>query len=552
MIKIKNPELESEPESHLSSLFLPKGILNIEEEDRKLRNTLLEDNLNQDAWTRGNSAVSDKMQPSMIMIIEGLPSDITEREFGTLFTFVEGFEGSEVHKHSLELTIGLAVFRSEQIATRIQKQLSTLRPFNEQLKIRIVNESDLANMPLLKTNLFQTVKTQAGRYPLGWTQRDTSRFAASFNNGLNMSFNTFVQPKSSNNSLSSSDNVQKIWSTPSSPQLSYKTSSDRFESSNSNGLQRENGLNRFLPLDTHNLRHNSISQFKFSSDQSESPTLFSTTSSPRASSEGYSTVPQSAGGVFNPLGKIGASIPSGMSTSQNAFHGHNMNNPAGLQDLNGKPRAFMPSVNTNPADQNPPCNTIYVGNLPQSTSEEELKSIFSRQRGYKRLCFRTKSNGPMCFVEFEDIEYATMAMNALQGYLLSTSVKGGIRLSYSKNPLGVRSSQNPANNQPQQAQSGLMQSAQQQHQMALKSVHGNVSALHIGANGSMHRFYQSPVTQVAGNGLSNGASQFYTTGKLPMTLDDSMTSGHFSPRSGFVSAVSTTQSMSTPPMSFAG
>ena len=59
------------------------------------------------------------------------------------------------------------------------------------------------------------------------------------------------------------------------------------------------------------------------------------------------------------------------------------------------PRHSFPPVN--PADQNPPCNTLYVGNLPIDTSEDELKAMFSKQRGYKRLCFRTKQNGPMCF-----------------------------------------------------------------------------------------------------------------------------------------------------------
>jgi RNA recognition motif-containing protein len=96
----------------------------------------------------------------------------------------------------------------------------------------------------------------------------------------------------------------------------------------------------------------------------------------------------------------------------------------------------------NPADQNPPCNTLYVGNLPMDTSEDELKSIFMRARGYKRLCFRIKSNGPMCFVEFDDTTYATQALNELYGHPLHNSVKGGIRLSYSKNPLGVRSQAN--------------------------------------------------------------------------------------------------------------
>ncbi|CCU79863.1 unnamed protein product [Blumeria hordei] len=93
----------------------------------------------------------------------------------------------------------------------------------------------------------------------------------------------------------------------------------------------------------------------------------------------------------------------------------------------------------NPADQNPPCNTLYVGNLPIDTSEDELKAMFSKQRGYKRLCFRAKQNGPMCFVEFEDISFATKALHELYGYPLHNSVKGGIRLSFSKNPLGVRS-----------------------------------------------------------------------------------------------------------------
>ncbi|CAD0086506.1 unnamed protein product [Aureobasidium mustum] len=93
----------------------------------------------------------------------------------------------------------------------------------------------------------------------------------------------------------------------------------------------------------------------------------------------------------------------------------------------------------NPADQNPPCNTLYVGNLPLNTSEDELKSLFSKSRGFKRLCFRTKQNGPMCFVEFEDTSYASHALHELYGVQLHNSYKGGIRVSFSKNPLGVRS-----------------------------------------------------------------------------------------------------------------
>ncbi|KAA8892959.1 hypothetical protein FN846DRAFT_981129 [Sphaerosporella brunnea] len=63
----------------------------------------------------------------------------------------------------------------------------------------------------------------------------------------------------------------------------------------------------------------------------------------------------------------------------------------------------------NPADQNPPCNTLYVGNLPAQTSET-----------------------------IEDTHYATKALTSC-----------GVRLSFSKNPLGVRST--PAASNPNAA-----------------------------------------------------------------------------------------------------
>ncbi|KAK5998847.1 Cell wall integrity protein scw1 [Cladobotryum mycophilum] len=110
---------------------------------------------------------------------------------------------------------------------------------------------------------------------------------------------------------------------------------------------------------------------------------------------------------------LGSLSPASLANSINGYPGSSQ------QPLQPQSYRFPP---VNPADQNPPCNTLYVGNLPMDTSEEELKAMFSKQRGYKRLCFRTKANGPMCFVEFEDCQ-------------------GGIRLSFSKNPLGVRSGQ---------------------------------------------------------------------------------------------------------------
>jgi hypothetical protein len=139
---------------------------------------------------------------------------------------------------------------------------------------------------------------------------------------------------------------------------------------------------------------------------------------------GHSGLSTSHSSTMSPLNGAGA---MGFGMGSNHFQRHN----------------FPP---VNPADQNPPCNTLYVGNLPIDTSEEELKAMFSKQRGYKRLCFRTKQNGPMCFVEFEDVSFATKALHELYGHPLHNSVKGGIRLSFSKNPLGVRSGQTPGQN----------------------------------------------------------------------------------------------------------
>ncbi|KAI0307227.1 hypothetical protein B0F90DRAFT_540106 [Multifurca ochricompacta] len=120
-------------------------------------------------------------------------------------------------------------------------------------------------------------------------------------------------------------------------------------------------------------------------------------------------------------------------------------------------------------DQNPPINTLYVGNLPSSSPppgygpnhlEDSLRNLFSNQPGFRKLCFRQKSNGPMCFVEFVDVQHATKALNELYGSTLGGLVKGGgIRISYSKNPLGVRTPTNPANGSAQQPLTGLTASS---------------------------------------------------------------------------------------------
>ncbi|BGP12387.1 hypothetical protein JCM10213_002008 [Rhodosporidiobolus nylandii] len=134
------------------------------------------------------------------------------------------------------------------------------------------------------------------------------------------------------------------------------------------------------------------------------------------------------------------------------------------QGLGSPPLSYAPGLGViprtqNPADMNAPKNTLYVGGLPAvlpsltgpfsaSHLEDSLRNAFSRCPGFKRLQFRSKSNGPIVFVEFLDTAHATRAMQELYGHTLGGLVKGGIRLSYSKNPLGVRSNGMPSGNPP--------------------------------------------------------------------------------------------------------
>ncbi|GJN92161.1 hypothetical protein Rhopal_005191-T1 [Rhodotorula paludigena] len=145
--------------------------------------------------------------------------------------------------------------------------------------------------------------------------------------------------------------------------------------------------------------------------------------------------------------------------------------------LGGVPRT------QNPADMNAPKNTLYVGGLPAvlpsltgpfsaSHLEDSLRNAFSRCPGYKRLQFRYKSNGPIVFVEFVDTPHATRAMQELYGHTLGGLVKGGIRLSYSKNPLGVRSNGLPSGNPPPLDPSNPLAQQQPQQQGGIPSSQG--------------------------------------------------------------------------------
>ncbi|KAG8191364.1 hypothetical protein JTE90_006108 [Oedothorax gibbosus] len=88
-----------------------------------------------------------------------------------------------------------------------------------------------------------------------------------------------------------------------------------------------------------------------------------------------------------------------------------------------------------------PCSTLFVANLGQFVSEQELKDLFGSFPGFCRLRMHNKGGAPVAFVEYQDIRLATHALQALQGYVLFSSDRGGLRIEYAKNKMGEVSCQ---------------------------------------------------------------------------------------------------------------
>eukprot|EP01099_Mayorella_cantabrigiensis_P001499 TRINITY_DN165_c0_g1_i2.p2 TRINITY_DN165_c0_g1~~TRINITY_DN165_c0_g1_i2.p2 ORF type:complete len:316 (-),score=56.20 TRINITY_DN165_c0_g1_i2:154-1101(-) len=96
--------------------------------------------------------------------------------------------------------------------------------------------------------------------------------------------------------------------------------------------------------------------------------------------------------------------------------------------------------------RNPPCNTLFVGNLGTGTSEQELREVFGRYPGFRRLRLNSKpgpNGGAVCFVEYQDAACSTHSMNGLQGWPPRSSDRpGGMRIEYAKNRMGEMSQRN--------------------------------------------------------------------------------------------------------------
>lgn len=105
--------------------------------------------------------------------------------------------------------------------------------------------------------------------------------------------------------------------------------------------------------------------------------------------------------------------------------------PAPLPAHNG----YAPVQNNK---DNPPCNTLFIGNLGENVIEEEVRNTFSVQPGFKQMKILRQERNTVCFIEFNDVASATNVHQNLQGAVIPSSGRGGMRIQYSKNPFGRR------------------------------------------------------------------------------------------------------------------
>lgn len=434
---------------------------------------------------------------SFTIRIRNLPNDLTLREAYCIFTFAKDFLNLELFSDSSNNLVLLARFTTLSSASNYSHFLESNRIFGPTypfyLKVELIDDQQLQqqpqekqsiNTPTASSSATTNNASQSGKRPSVGNQK--SRFLFSDPFGNEPIHESIIESNSSitnNNGLGMRDPWQGVPQTaPGEQQLhhtqrSYQPQPQSLNPSNSAGSLL-NGptagpVGQFSTPQTPSLgdwdrSRRSNSAFFNGPSANSVPNTGNAASAPNNNSNGNnnnSNNNSSTNPTPSPL--LTGQLPNGLMPSHlslnNGSGGNNSTSNTTSQtnsqiDISLLARVPPP---VNPADQNPPCNTLYVGNLPPDATESELRELFSPQKGFRRLSFKNKnqvnsnnpnssnslqnnnSHGPMCFVEFEDANHATMALADLYGCQLprhngAISTKGGIRLSYSKNPLGVR------------------------------------------------------------------------------------------------------------------
>jgi hypothetical protein len=98
--------------------------------------------------------------------------------------------------------------------------------------------------------------------------------------------------------------------------------------------------------------------------------------------------------------------------------------PGGFQDRN---------------QTNPPCNTLFIGNLSPAIDDPAIESYFRNIKGDAFVTCKVNRSNPArvsAFVQFTDVAAASEVHDTQQGKEMPGSDRGPMRIQYSRNPLG--------------------------------------------------------------------------------------------------------------------
>ncbi|KAK9165794.1 hypothetical protein Scep_000985 [Stephania cephalantha] len=112
-------------------------------------------------------------------------------------------------------------------------------------------------------------------------------------------------------------------------------------------------------------------------------------------------------------------------------HGFDTGATSGSETNKMSSGPYVPQNNT-------PCPTLFVANLGQTCTEQELNQVFSRCPGFVKLKMQNKNGAPVAFVDFQDVACSTAALNSLQDTVLYSSNGEGMRLEFAKSRMGMR------------------------------------------------------------------------------------------------------------------
>eukprot|EP01123_Difflugia_compressa_P014499 TRINITY_DN757_c0_g1_i6.p1 TRINITY_DN757_c0_g1~~TRINITY_DN757_c0_g1_i6.p1 ORF type:complete len:352 (+),score=76.05 TRINITY_DN757_c0_g1_i6:54-1109(+) len=76
-----------------------------------------------------------------------------------------------------------------------------------------------------------------------------------------------------------------------------------------------------------------------------------------------------------------------------------------------------------------PCSTLFVANIHPEVPERDLARLFKVVPGFQRLKMSQKNGLPICFVEYNDVQNSTTALNSFQGFMMGPSP---IRIDYAR------------------------------------------------------------------------------------------------------------------------